>query len=209
MSQHALPIHKRLVNRLLNHFAYKSGGYTIPFLEEMLRHYSVAEVFRIFGACTKIANALTHRYGPRDANVLIGFAAVWNGCRFCSRGHIWAANLYHLRDTGELFPLDDADVHAMQRMPDEELLSKTLGLLQDSQYARLRQLLQRQYHLKRGEAVGSTDEDDFLRAAIAAWDWMVECTIVVDDTGDVPADPISSDRALLDRYLTLRGRKRR
>ncbi len=209
MTRPPLPLHKRLIVRTMNQLSWRSGGYVIPFLEEMLHTYSALETFRILRDCFRISEALIGRYGPRDANLLIGFAATWNGCRFCSRSHVWVANLYHLRHTDQLFPLDDADVHGLQQLPDSDLLQRVQQILAGPDYERLRQLLTRQYQLKRGEAEGHSEDDPYLRAAIAAWDWMVECTIVVSDTGDAPADPISSDRALVQRYLALRGRPRR
>lgn len=201
-----LPLALSLAARLLDAASIRTIGQKTPFLREMLRTHGLLGTMKMLGAITKLSNRCVERYGPRDTNVLIGFAATWNGCRFCSRGHIWAANLYHLRDTGELFALDDAEIPQLQKLSDAELLQTVRDRFAQAGLTRLAGLLERQYHLKLGEAEGSTEDDPYLAATISAWDWMIECTIVVEEKDVLPPDPIAKDQALRARYLKLRGR---
>jgi hypothetical protein len=141
-----------------------------------------------------------------EGNVLIATSALWNGCRFCARSHLWTANLYHLRDTGALFPIDDADVPRLQQLTDEETLRFLIDKLKEGGSSALAERVERQFHIKLGDSQGTSEDDPYLQATVAAWEWMAECTIVLEEDQVFPADPIARDRALCDRYLHARGR---
>ena len=201
-----LTLGQRAFARVMDAVCIRFMGHPLPFLREVLRTHGLAGYRTITGTIQRVLTECSQRYGVVEANVLVAVGAMWNGCRFCSRSHLWVANLYYLRDTGKLFPLDDAEVPRLQRLSDEEVLSYLKTRLTEGGFADLARLVERQFHLKIGDYTGTTDDDPYLQAAIAAWDWMVECTIVVDEDQVFPADAIARDRALCARYLQARGR---
>lgn len=201
-----LTLPQRLFLRVLDAMTARAIGKPVPWMAEMVRIHGIRRGL-VFASATQRANELvTGRYGIRDGQILIGLAAMWNGCVFCSRGHVWAANLYHFRERGELFALDDAEVLPMQQLPDQEALARVLGTLAAPEHARLRELIERQFHLKRGDATGESEEDRYLRVSIATWDWISECSIGTQPDQVFPPDPIARDRDLCERYLRARGR---
>ncbi len=205
-----LSLTQRLFARVMDFVSIKYMGHPIPFLREILRTHGFAGYRIITGTVQQVYSKCVERYGIIEANVLIGTGALWNGCHFCPRSHLWIANLYYLRDTGKLFPLDDTEASQLQKLTDAEALEVITQKLTQGGFADLARRVERQYHLKVGDHIGTTEDDPFLLAAIAAWDWMAECTIVVEEKDDVyPADPIARDRALCDRYLSARGRPRK
>lgn len=187
----------------LNFLVY---GRVVPFQDEFIGTYGAKNLLEFSKKHAVVSKELYRCYGIRDANILIGFAATWNGCRFCSRSHVWVANLYHLRDHNELFPIDDAEIPQLQKLTDPEILQILKEKLSAPQYHKLRDLLERQYQLKYGNAVGQTPDDVYLQLVNSMWDFLNECSILVEEDEVFPMDPIRKNRALTARYLQLRGR---
>jgi hypothetical protein len=152
----------------------------------------------------EVLERLNLRYGERDAQLLVSFAAHWNGCSYCSSGHLLASNLIRYRDEGVIFPIDVDEAAQMRSMPDMEVIERIRVLLADAAYARTVALLLRQYALKAGTAQGKMDDDLLLRTTSAAWDLMNEFSITLGidiDPSDVPAlAPVGRDEALRRRY---------
>ena len=107
----------------------------------------------------QVYSKCVERYGIIEANVLIGTGALWNGCHFCPRSHLWIANLYYLRDTGKLFPLDDTEASQLQKLTDAEALEVITQKLTQGGFADLARRVERQYHLKVGDHTGTTEDD--------------------------------------------------
>lgn len=201
-----LTLAQRIFARAIDAVSIRFMGHPLPFLRELLRTQGFAGFRAISGTLQRVQQQCLERYGPIEANVLISAAAMWNGCRFCPRSHLWTANLYHFRDTGTLFPLDDAMASEFQKQTDDEALTVIKQRLTDGGFAKLAERIDRQYHLKAGDAQGSTEDDPHLLATIAAWDWLSECTVNVEEDQVFPADPIARDRDLMNRYQQARGR---
>lgn len=191
------------VSTALNLLVY---GRVAPFQDEFIGTYGTKNLLAFSKKHAVVSKELYRRYGIRDANVLIGFAATWNGCRFCSRSHVWVANLYHLREHNELFPIDDAEIPQLQKLTDPEILQTLQEKLSAPQYHRLWNLLERQYQLKYGNAIGQTPDDVYLQLVNSMWDFLNECSILVEEDEVFPLDPIRKNRTLTARYSQLRGR---
>ncbi len=201
-----LTLAQRIFARVMDAVSIRFMGHPLPFLREILRTHGFAGFRTISGTMQRVQQQCIERYGPIEANVLISAAAMWNGCKFCPRSHLWTANLYHFRDTGKLFPLDDAMAADLQKLTDGEALTHIKQRLTEGGFAKLAERIDRQYHLKAGDAQGTTEDDPHLLATIAAWDWMAECTVYVEEDQVFPADPIGRDADLMKRYQQARGR---
>jgi hypothetical protein len=193
-------------------------GYSAPFLDEVVRHYGLRGAMTRLGRVQEIAELLEARLGERDAHLMIGFASLWNGCGFCTLGHIHAANLAHFRDTGALFPLDEDDLRRrMREEGDAEMLAHLTDVLAGEHASTLARL-QRQYQLKTGEVphpallpgtpAAATPEDDLLALAITAYDWLNHCSLVgPEDEELIALSPLQRDRDLRRRYAAARKAK--
>jgi hypothetical protein len=179
-------------------------GYAVPFGAEMIYTMGFRGVAKAGKQLDQSAKAITKVFGDRDGQLLMGMAALWNGCTFCSVGHVYAANLYHFRDTGSLLPLDEREVTSLQRQRDREVIDE-LSQRFAAPLPRTATLLARQFALKSGSTNGVTEDDDGLRLALAAWDWLNECTITSDRAEVPPLCILAKDKALLERYHAARS----
>jgi len=124
-----------------------------------------------------IVQELGEVYGPFEAQLAVGMAGFFNGCRFCAIGHIKSANLILFRDEALLSPVDEADLVEIMVKSDMKVLEEMLLLLEGDRYAVARGMLESLFRMRFGYAEPVTDEDHLLIATIAFWDWTNECTI--------------------------------
>ncbi len=201
-----LNLGERLVLRAINGFSKLTYGYDAPFLEEIVKVYGMREGFKRASSIEEIIDRFETKLGERDGHIVLGYASLWNGCEFCSLGHIYAGNLAHFRDTGELFPLDEQVLRAKLREGDDaEILEYTAASLPE--HSRLRELLLRQFELKSGAAPGDNEDDELLAASIAAYDWLNHCSIYGDPGVPLVAlSPLQKQRTLRRLYNKARGR---
>jgi hypothetical protein len=200
-----VPLWARAVASVLDAMTEAGTGFRLPFSGEIVRVHGVVGMVRLMAALAKITDRLTARYGVVDTQVLVGLSAMWHGCEFCSRGHFLAANLHYLQDTGQLFPIDDAIVPALRRQPDREALAAILQALDRPEHERLRGLCARQLALKMNEATGETDDDVWLKASLAAFEWWTECSIVATGDDVPPTTAIAKNKALIAQYRLKRA----
>lgn len=205
---------ERAVSTLMKLGMWLAEGYALPFTDDIVRSFGVRGAVMELLRYGRVQDALSARYGERDAHLLLGFAALWNGCGYCSVGHVFASNLLRFREQGLLFPIDQDETERLQHMTDERAMDRVRELLRgDSRYARVLALLERQLQLKRGEAEGSTDDDEMLKACNAALDISNECSILAGLDADPhevpPMSPLSRDYLLRHRYEAARQEVRK
>ena len=141
----------RLLLRGIHAVNRRTLGYSAPFLDEVVRQYGLRGALTRLTRVQEIAELLEARLGERDAHLLIGFASLWNGCSFCTLGHIHAANLAHFRDTGALLPLAEDELRRRMLADDDAALLAHLRDVLADQHAATLARLERQYQLKTGE----------------------------------------------------------
>ena len=79
-----------------------------PFNEEMVRTLGAKGFFAWAGAATSSMDPLVAKYGGFSAQLLTAVVAMLNGCTYCGKGHLYAANLHYFKATGKLLGLDEA-----------------------------------------------------------------------------------------------------
>ena len=184
-------------------------GYDPIFLGEMVNLLGFSGLTEWSEKLQGVADAAEARFGVIDAQVLISFAAMLNGCRVCSVGHMYVANLHYFDETGGLFPIDEREVYDLQALEDEVLFQTLEERLEGERFDNVRRLLDRIYDLKfRGAEVADAD-DEHLEGLIGVWDLLSECTIVQDITDASQIEPlttIAKNKDLIRRYQAARGR---
>lgn len=205
-----LPLHKRLLAWFFDVGSAHTFGRSVPWIWQILRYYTVRDALQKLAFMQRSYAQLLAFFGQRDANILVGIGATLNGCRYCSAVHLLAGSLYHFRDTGQLFALDEAHVPSWQRLSDDEFLRELEQRLLSAspQETKLADLIRRQFALKRGAPVGAHPDDPYLVLSNALWNWLLDCTISIEEYADHPADPIGKDRALLAAYRRARAQVR-
>lgn len=200
---------ERAASALMKIGMWVTEGYALPFTDDLVRSFGVRGAVLELLRYRRVAAEVAARYGARDGHLLLAFAALWNGCGYCSVGHIFASNLLRYREQSLLFPIDQDEAEQLQSMSDERAMERVRELLRgDSRYARVLALLERQLKLKRGEAEGTTDDDELLRACNAALDLSNEGSILAGIDSDPhavpPLSPVSRDYLLRHRYEAAR-----
>ncbi len=201
-----LNLRERLILRAVSGLSKISVGYNPPFLDEIVKVYGVREGFKRAASLEELVKRFETLLGERDGHIVLGYASLWNGCEFCSLGHVYAGNLAHFRDTGELFPLDEHVLRIkMREGDDQEILEYTTTSLPG--HDRLRELLVRQFELKAGADPGGNEDDEMLSASIAAYDWLNHCSIYGDPGVPLVAlSPLQKQSTLRRLYDKARGR---
>lgn len=167
-----------------------AAGYDMgPIQEEMVRLHGVRGAVRLMKMGAEITDRLTRAFGEATAQLLIGIAAMWNGCRYCVIGH-YSANLFLYRDQKVLGPLDEDELIDLMRLTDDESLEVLRQRFAGPEHARVWHLLERMFQLRFRDLDPSEPDDTLLKATVAYWEWLNECTIVlgIDAVpGKVPA----------------------
>lgn len=189
-------------------FAGMSIGYYVDFDEELVRQHGIKGLIT-WGKSTRDAfDEIVASLGVERAHLVAAFASFFNGCDYCSWGHIFALNLLYLERTGKLYPLDETEVLDLMKQGDtlvfEELRARLSG---NPEYAEDLRLLERQHALRTLSEGPASDEDRILMRSITLFEWVNECSIVVNAPAP-PMDPIAKKKALLARYAALRAPQR-
>jgi len=185
-------------------------GFPDPFVAEHVRMYGVRGYLSWAKSAFAMMDMLAKRFGPVDSQMIIAFAAMWTGCRWCSIGHTLSGNLELFKREGELGPLDELSIPELQMMRDPEVLALLLRRFSGPRWEQLNQLILRQYLLRSGQVEEESRDDELLQLANLIWEWVVECSITamdIDPTTIPPQTPIGKDRKLLARYYEARKQK--
>ena len=70
--------------------------------------------------------------GPLRTHLACTVISLYNGCRYCSFGHLYAVELVYLEQRGKLFPLDAHSVSEWIGMHPAELRRQMVGVLQQA-----------------------------------------------------------------------------
>lgn len=220
MTRPGLGLGQRLALRGLHAASRLLAGYAAPLVDEVVRRHGLRGGMARLQQLQTIVDAIEARLGERDAHLVVGWASLWNGCRFCALGHVHAANLAHFRDTGELFPLDEDDLaRRLDTDSDAQLLAHLRAMLGERHPDALARL-ERLYQLKAGHvphpaltpgAAPNLDrDDDLLALAITAYDWLNPYSLSADEGPPelVALSPLQRDRDLRRRHATARAAAR-
>lgn len=167
-----------------------SAGYDMrPIQEEMVRTLGVGGTMRMMKLGAQITATLSRAVGDYTAQTLIAVAAMWNGCRYCVIGHAYSANLFRFRDLRQLGPLDEEGLIDLMSLTDDEAHAVLRQKFAASE-PRTWHLIDRMFQLRFRELDPVEPEDQLLKATLAYWEWLNECTIVLGvdaRPGNVPA----------------------
>ncbi|MEZ4384450.1 MAG: hypothetical protein R3A79_24185 [Nannocystaceae bacterium] len=186
-----LGIFQRTVASAIRMMARLGAGYDMgPIADEMVRTNGVRGAMRLMKFGAEVTEVLSKAVGDSTAQTLIGIAALWNGCRYCVIGHIYSANLHLFEKEGALGPLDEHELIDLMYMTDDESYEALKAIFAASSDARTWHLIDRMYQLRFHDIDPAEGEDDLLKATLAYWEWLNECTIILGvdaKPGSVPA----------------------
>ena len=135
-----------------------------PFNEEMVRTLGAKGFFAWAGAATSSMDPLVAKYGGFSAQLLTAVVAMLNGCTYCGKGHLYAANLHYFKATGKLLGLDEAFVYWLQRQRDHEVMGFVRQALTEGGELEAVRLVNRLFEIKSGMAYRPTTTRGFKRS---------------------------------------------
>ncbi len=190
-------------------FATMFGWHQDAINEEYVRTYGVSGLLKFGKMIGDVLAVLGKRYGEAEANHIVGFAGLLNGCGFCGVGHNLTANVLLFRDNGSIFPIDEQEIPRLQRLDDDDLMAEVESRLKGTKFEKELDLLQRMYALRSENAEGTTEEDTYLLLALDMWLVNNECTIKIGLDIEPEEVPIfakfSRDSELYARYREARS----
>ncbi len=212
MNRRKLTLSQRLFIWLWRRLTNLMVGFPDRFAAEYVHTFGIREFLRWSQGVFKVVQQLEARYGgAAEAQMLISFAAMWCGCRWCGVGHLLSGNLELFRRDGVLGPLDERRIPELQLMRDPEVLAELERLFDAPRWQELREALRRQYLLRAGKVEESSTDDQLLQLTNFMWEWVNECSITALDIDplQIPAQsPINKRRKLMELYQQARRRQR-
>lgn len=180
-------------------------GYKTPFIETMLRLYGVSAMPQLGPALQRGLDELTAEKGPLHAQAVAAFAALGNGCPFCSYGHLYAADLLYFEQTGELCPIDPAELAAARARSDAEVMAWIASEMTGPVWSPVAEAALRLHALREGSAP-TGDMDELLLRLLASWTLINECSLQVQLGTVPPLHPrMARARRLQRAYRTARS----
>lgn len=196
---------ERVVLGSITRMATLTEGYFVAFGEEVMRTYGVKGFMEWAKLCDTTQKALRAHFGVKEQHLLSSMASLWNGCEYCAHGNLFAHNLLHFQETGELFPLDEVDLFELASHDDDtmiEVLRERFTEFPES-FAHV----SRQWEFKSGRATpedGNRD-DEQIYLSMRLYDFINECSIVINGPAP-PFNAIAKDKALIAKYEAARDR---
>jgi hypothetical protein len=187
-----------------------SVGAPNPLMKEAVLTFGVREYLKGVKMMYEVLGLLEKRWGTLEAQLIIAFAGLWSGCRWCSVGHVYAANLELFKREGELLPLDEREIPELQTKTDAEILELMEARFCAPRWEEMVRMLHQQYLLRSGQAEEVTRDDQLLQMANAMWEWFNDCSITVMDIDPltIPQQSfLGRDHGLLERYRKARDHK--
>jgi alkylhydroperoxidase family enzyme len=143
--------------------------------------------------------------GPLRTHLACTVVSLVNGCRYCSYGHAYAAELVFLRDRGTLFPVDAQTMSTWTGLPPTELRQRVVEVLERADLHGEVLWVDRALAL----AAGAQQPVDAHEARIAHLVAMFAVLNAIGRAGDVEPDeahdPVNKDEWLTARHRELRG----
>jgi hypothetical protein len=207
MSARKLSALERTFVSALTMLSELSEGYSIEFLDELVRQHGISGFFKWAQATNRCWMTLVDRYGEADAHLLAFYASMGNGCHYCAHGHLLAHNLQYFEERTELYPIDEAEVETMMMERDPALLDVFRKRLSAPHHQKALKLMERIHALRSGGPLVADEEDPYLRQAIALYEWVNECSIVAVGLSP-PLGAIAKKKVLRSRYAQARARQR-
>lgn len=182
-------------------FAEFGLGYAIDFDEEMVRQHGITGYITKGLKAQRIQAQLIKVLGYDNMHLVAAFASFFNGCDYCTWGHLYALNLIHFEKTGELYPVDEIEALPLMQRGDSQVMAELERRLE--KFPEHLRLIKRQAELRDG-AEAKSDEDRALNLSVGLFEWVNECSITVA----APAPPmgaIAKKKDLIAKYQAARA----
>lgn len=196
---------ERTTISLLRRLEVAAQGFYVPFDEEIMRSYGLRGFFSALTTSAIAWIKLVKHFGEKDAQLLACYSSMFNGCRHCGFGHMYALNLIHLAETNSLYPIRPEDILSHMRDTDDQILAWLHAQLAGPAFDRQRYLLSRLHAICYGQVEQDSQPDDaLLRLAQKFYAFWNECSVTAEPTTS-PLGAVSKDHALIARYHRARA----
>ena len=188
----------------------KEFGYVNPFWDEMVSSYGYNETIDLLTKINVPKSYFAEKYSKTMAEFILGLSGLWNGCRWCAIGHMYAANVFYFKDNNTLFPVPETIIPELELLEFKEVWEKLDNMLKPKEFSAERTIAEKMYKLQAGELNPSIEEDKHLMTLITIWGFINECSILYSydiETNKVPALFVpKSDAHIIDAYKQARAK---
>lgn len=179
-------------------------GFRPAMLVHFVKHHKTPHSIFWLGQRMRDYEDSLETWGPLRTHLTALVVSTLNGCGFCTRGHIRAFQLHHLKLNDRLFPLDDKEFLRLTKLSPDEMIERLAAILIDAGLSDQVQPLRRTFELYvQPERADNADDARLVR--------MIDLFATQDLDGraadtmiDQVHDPINRDQALQLRYDGLR-----
>jgi len=155
----------------------------------------------------KYTNTL-ERQGPLRTHLLTATISTINGCAYCTFAQAFALQLHYLQQTSTLFPLTEREIVNLCGQAKNQILSTLSRSLTHTPLESEALSLQRLSELHHSPSLATTAQDHQLAHLLKMFATLNTCGIRNHLPTDQAHSPINKNRALRDRYFTLRAAER-
>lgn len=146
--------------------------------------------------------------GGQRANFIASVISILNGCPYCTYGHALGFQFHYFNNHGKLFPIDEYEMMELNKQEKAEVIEllamhlKTANL--ETEYGDLHRVNE----LMKDKDLAHSKDDEVILKFIKIFDFLNFCAISQDTTLDYAHDPINKNKALVEKYYSVRGQNK-
>jgi hypothetical protein len=145
------------------------------------------------------------KFGGLRTHLVCFYISLLRGCPYCTMGHARAFELFYLKERGELFPLDEESILALQRLDPGTVRERLRDALATAGLSDELDVLDRAKAVMDGQVASPRGDDARLDHLVKMFAVLNACGIKGAVQPDEAHDPINKDVALKQRYAALRA----
>lgn len=189
---------------LLEAFAKKLWGFKPNLMSHFVRKNGAVQSVSWFAGNFPRYERILKDWGPLRTHLIASTISTLNGCRYNTEGHIRAFQLHYLQIHNRLFPIDDDLFFSLTLLSPDEMVEQLVEVLIAADLSSEAGPLRRAFELYVYPHKAQGHRDERMIHLIEMFATLNECGIEAGAKTDQVHDPINRDRALHDRYLSLR-----
>lgn len=114
----------RVTVRLLEALMQRRWGFAPTVLRHLVEHYGPVQSTRWLLSGNQRYESTLRALGPLRTHLAYVTISLFKGCRYCTYGHAYALELYHLKLNDRMFPVDAATMAGWAGLPRPELRAR-------------------------------------------------------------------------------------
>lgn len=192
------------VGFLIETFYEQLWGFKPKLIRAFIRQKGAVRSLFWFIPNTLKYESTLEQWGHVHTHVLVTTLSALNDCPYSVFGHAFALGLAYLKQTGNLFPLNESEMVGFCGQSEAEILMQMSQALEVAGLSQEIMSVQRIVELRRSPELAMTKQDHRLLHLIKMFYTLNACALRANVKRDQAHDALNKDRGIRDRYITLR-----